>query len=70
MMIENQFRRNLIAGDLVCHYDTGHIGVLLESEANDFHENVSVFMLQKVMRLSRAALYRISDVNLQFFKGW
>jgi hypothetical protein len=38
------------AGDLVCHFDTGHIGIVLQREQNI--NMITVFLFKKVRQLA------------------
>jgi len=58
MSLYENYRRPLAPGDLVMHYDTGHIGFVLEIEDN---QGVSVFMLNKVRSLFRSSISRVKD---------
>ena len=58
MSLYENYRRPLVPGDLVMHYDTGHIGFVLEIEDN---QGVSVFMLNKVRSLFRSSISRVKD---------
>lgn len=58
MSLYNNIRRPFAPGDLVMHYDTGHIGFILEVEDD---QGVSVFMLNKVRSIFKTSLSRITD---------
>ena len=58
MSLYSRAKRPLAPGDLVMHYDTGHLGFILEIEDD---RDVSVFMLNKIRSLFRTSLTRIKD---------
>lgn len=62
MGLYDNYKRPLLPGDLVLHYDSGTIGVVLNPENPNDNEGVSVFILNKVRFMFKNSFSRIRDV--------
>lgn len=59
MGLYDDYRRPLGPGDLVMHYDTGHIGFIVDASSDV--DTVSVFILNKVRQMFRGSFSRIKN---------